>query len=225
VRRQGLERRRVFVLRLADRRAPVGARVLAVPLRDRGALLRVSSGLVEVAAHLEPGDREGGHSERPAQHRVEGERVHAALRQQIGRLRMGFDGDRARRTAADQHHAGGEREQAVRRDGLHRSLDGAQLVGDVLVEDARAFLEVLRRAHERVDVAARVGAGVQVRGRRGLEHQLLVAAAGGGGCEPGPPHAGDADPRAHLPGSTMLPCKALSGPRRRRTSEVRTSPG
>ena len=69
---------------------------------------------------------------------------------------MGLDGHDARDAAAHEHDPGGQREQAVRGDGVDRALDAAELVGHVLVEDARALLEILGGAHERVDVGPRI---------------------------------------------------------------------
>ena len=78
----------------------------------------------------------------------------------------------------DQHDAGRDGDQAVGRHGLDRALGRPELVGNVLVEDARPLEEVLRGADEGIDVTAGVDAGGVVGAHRGLEHQLLVGNAG-----------------------------------------------
>ena len=70
---------------------------------------------------------------------------------------MGLDDHHPGDPRTDQHDGGRDREQPVRRHGLHRSLHRAELVRHVLVEDARSLFEVLGRADERVDL----GAGVE----------------------------------------------------------------
>ena len=152
-------------------------RVLAVPSRDLGALGLGASSHVEPPSHLQAGERGRVHAERPVQDRIHREAVDTTLRYEVAGLRVGLDGHARRDAAADQHHAGDQPEQAVGRDRLDRPLDGAELVRHVLVEDARALLDVLRASHERVDLGPGIHAGILVRLPGSLEHQLLVGDA------------------------------------------------
>ena len=131
----------------------VRRRVLAVPGGDLGALRGRAAALVQVAAHLQPGDGERRYAQRAVEHRIEREALDPAVRDHVGRLRVGLDRHDPGDARPDQHHGGRDREQPVRSHGLHRSLDRAELVRHVLVEDARPLFEVLGRADERVDLA------------------------------------------------------------------------
>ena len=150
--------------RACPRRRRAGSSLACARLRAATSAHSASdpAGHVQPAAHLEPGERRRGHAERPVQHRIHREPIDPARRDDVARLRVGLDGHGGRDPAADQHHRRRHSEQPVRGHGLHGPLHGAELVGDVLVEDARALLEILGAAHEGVDLAAGVEAGVRV---------------------------------------------------------------
>jgi hypothetical protein len=117
--------------------------VRAISAGDVSTLFGGPAALVEVAAHLQAGHGERRDAQRTVEHRIEREALDPAVRDHVGRLRMRLHRHGPRDAGPDQHHGGRDREQPVRRHGLDGTLDRAELVRDVLVEDARPFLEVL----------------------------------------------------------------------------------
>ena len=184
------ERRRV-------RGARVVERVRAVLRGDHRRVLLGQAGALEEREHVEAGERRRGEPERAVQHRVERERLDPSERADVGDLAVRLDRDDRREPRADQHEPGRDTEQSVRGHRVDRPLHRAELIGHVLVEDRRALEQVLRAADERVDVLARVDAGVVVRALGRLEHQLLVGDAGGDRGEPRVTDPHDRDPRLH----------------------------
>ena len=125
----------------------------AVPGGDLGALRGRAAALVEVAAHLQPGDGERRYAQRAVEHRIEREALDPAVRDHVGRLRVGLDrhGPRAMpdRISITAVAIANRPSEATVWTGRWTAPSWS---GHVLVEDARALFEVLGRADERVDL-------------------------------------------------------------------------
>jgi hypothetical protein len=84
-----------------------------VPGGHIGALLDGPAARVEVAPHLETGQRERRHAQRAVEHGVQRERVDPAGREDVRRLRVRLDRDHVRHATPDQHHRRRHGEQTV----------------------------------------------------------------------------------------------------------------
>jgi hypothetical protein len=78
-----------------------------------------------------------------------------------------------------------------------RFQDTADLVRDILIEDTRAFDEVLGDGDEAVHVAPRIHTGVGVRLHGRFVHYLLVGEFGGDGAITAPTHPNHCDTFTH----------------------------
>ncbi len=112
----------------------------------------------------------------------------------VGRLAVSLHSDDIHGAGADLHVPRQETLDALPGNGVHRTEHGAQLVGDVLIEDAGSLVEVLGDGDEAIDVLPRVDPRVVVGAGGGVVHELLVGEIGGRRSEPRVADADDGNP-------------------------------
>jgi len=133
----------------------------------------------------------------PIIHRVERVGDDVVVGQNVGRLAVRLDRDQIERTGAHLHVRGDKAMDAIAADRVQRLERTAQLVGHVLVEDARPFGEILGAGDETLHIAARVNPGVLIRLDRRRVHQLFVRRVRRDGLKTGVPNSDDCDPVGH----------------------------